>query len=125
MLENFPIYRTSINYSWGTDLDLSNKDNYSLRMPSTEIMFYYGLKFNKHHELVDNNNIITSFNASLSTGGRKVLFFSKGKMIKYLEEMNQTLYWTVNIERIRGEDEKSNYKLVELGKRGLRIIDVD
>lgn len=122
---NIPVFRTSVNYSWDTELDLSIDDVFSLKLPSTEIMILLDLRFNEYFELLDQDADLVSFNASISTRGKKVLFFSKDKIMKYLKDTNQTLYWTVYGEMIKDGQEQDFSKLIELDRNGFKILDLD
>jgi hypothetical protein len=123
-------------YSWEEEFDYSKESSFGILKPSKLIFDGLNMKYSKRDgELIDENNKLICFEASVYSESHQCLLVKKENLFKYLEENDLTIVWTVigekqiytpmsNRDSFDGYMQISGYSYLDKDKINLGTINV-
>ncbi|MBC2191125.1 hypothetical protein HCB44_02365 [Listeria sp. FSL L7-0229] len=99
-------------YLWEPNDDFSIEDSVSMYIPSKTLVDYYSLQSLNDGVWKNDSNEIVAFDGSVF-GYEHCLWFEKEKIIQYMNETNQTIFWRSWGEETIGSDFVEKWFLIE------------
>ncbi|WP_166925154.1 AVAST type 2 anti-phage system protein Avs2 [Flavobacterium poyangense] len=83
-------------YMWEEEFDKSKEETITFMKPSVGIFEGMGLQYsNKEGEFLDSNGDLICFDTSVNNNSRAIFLIKKEPFLKYLEENNLRIAWTI------------------------------